>query len=134
LSFSLRYVVRIRTDLVQSSFERILDLRSQTHTPIFRSKAAEMVQLIEAELKVDHNSVINLGDYGNRALLDVLGLAMMRYDFQTLQHPNNEFRNQFRKIALESNRTFKWMQLISHYFDLRPLLLAFSLIPGRRCR
>jgi cytochrome P450 len=91
-----------------------------------------MVQLIEAELKVDRDAVIDLSDYGNRALLDVLGLAMMGYDFQTLQHPNNEFRNQFRKIALESNKVFKWMQLISHYIDLRPLLLIFSLIPGKK--
>ena len=91
-----------------------------------------MVQLIEAELKVDRDAVIDLSDYGNRALLDVLGLVMMGYDFQTLQHPNNEFRNQFRKIALESNKVFKWMQLISHYIDLRPLLLIFSLIPGKK--
>jgi hypothetical protein len=91
-----------------------------------------MVQLIEAELKVDRDSVVDLGDYGNRALLDVLGFAMMGYDFQTLQHPNNEFRNQFRKMALEPNKAFKLMQLISHYFDLRPLLLTFSLIPGKK--
>jgi cytochrome P450 len=111
--------VEIRTNFSSKLFRKNLRpaftiTHIKTFAPIFWGKAVEMVQLIEAEFQVDRDSVIDLGDYGNRALLDVLGLAMMGYDFQTLQHPDNEFRNQFRKMVLEPNKAFKWMQLISH--------------------
>jgi cytochrome P450 len=85
-----------------------------------------MVQLIEAELEVNPESVIDFREYSVRATLDNIGLAMMGYDFQTLQHPDNELRRRFGKIALDPPKVFNWIGLLSNYIDLRPLLKLIS--------
>ena len=92
-------------------------------TPIFWDKAAEMVQLIEAELEISSDSVI---EYAYRATLDNIGLAMMGHDFQTLQYPDNEIRRRFSKVVPQTPKALNWIGLLSYYVDLRPVLMLLS--------
>lgn len=95
-------------------------------TPMFWDKAVEMVQLIEAELEVNSDSVIDLREYAYRATLDNIGLAILGYDFQTLQYPNNELRRRVSKVVPQPPKIFNWIALLSNYIDLRPVLMLLS--------
>jgi cytochrome P450 len=46
----------------------------------------------------------------------------MGYDFGTLQNPNNEHSEQYRKMFLEPTNAFNWLELLGNYIDFRVLL------------
>lgn len=73
--------------------------------PIFWAKSVEMVKLIEKELEHKKesggNNVIRMGDWASRATLDIIGVAGMDHDFQSLYDPDNELNKQYRRVLME---------------------------------
>lgn len=68
--------------------------------PIFWSKSQEMVKCIQKELKESTESkpVIEVGEWGSRATLDIIGVAGMGQDFNALQDPTNELNRVYRAV------------------------------------
>ncbi|KAL3250848.1 hypothetical protein ABHI18_010978 [Aspergillus niger] len=72
--------------------------------PVFWSKSIEMVKLIEADLQRRANpadKVIRVASWSSRATLDIIGLAGMNRDFDSLQNPTNQLAVAYHKL----NRT-----------------------------
>lgn len=80
------------------SYRHIKDLY-----PIFWSKSVEMVKLIEQELhgKQDGDNVVQIRSWSSRATLDIIGLAGMDYDFDSLNHPQNPLHIQYKALLSE---------------------------------
>ncbi|CRG84026.1 hypothetical protein PISL3812_01369 [Talaromyces islandicus] len=74
------------------SYRHIKDLY-----PIFWSKAIEMTDEIEKTLPAK-NYTIQIGNWASRAMLDIIGLAGMDYDLNSLQDPNNELSRHYSKL------------------------------------
>lgn len=69
--------------------------------PVFWAKSAEMANLIEQEIKSRENpedNVIQIGNWASRATLDIVGLAGMDHDFESLRDPDNELNRQYRRF------------------------------------
>lgn len=78
------------------SYRHIKDLY-----PIFWAKSAELVSLIEQDLKArkdPEDNVIQISTWASRATLDIVGLAGMDHDFQSLQDPDNELNKTYRRF------------------------------------
>jgi cytochrome P450 len=74
------------------SYRHIKDLY-----PIFWSKAIEMTDEIEKTLPAK-NHTIQVGNWASRAMLDIIGLAGMDYDLNSVQDPNNELSRHYSKL------------------------------------
>lgn len=69
--------------------------------PVFWAKSAEMANLIEQEIKSRKNpedNVVQIGNWASRATLDIVGLAGMDHDFESLRDPDNELNRQYRRF------------------------------------
>ncbi|EYE95192.1 cytochrome P450 [Aspergillus ruber CBS 135680] len=69
--------------------------------PVFWAKSAEMANLIEQDVKSRNNpedNVVQIGNWASRATLDIVGLAGMDHDFESLQDPDNELNRQYRRF------------------------------------
>ncbi|KAJ5537387.1 hypothetical protein N7513_010573 [Penicillium frequentans] len=78
------------------SYRHIKDLY-----PIFWNKSTEMAKLIRREVKSrgpNEDSCITVRTYASRATLDIIGLAGMGHDFDSLQNPNNRLYKSYQKI------------------------------------
>ena len=68
---------------------------------IFWTKSAEMANLIEQDLKArksPDDNVVQISNWASRATLDIVGLAGMDHDFESLQTPDNELNRQYRRF------------------------------------
>ncbi|KAK4949743.1 hypothetical protein LTR10_011585 [Elasticomyces elasticus] len=75
--------------------------------PAFWSKAREMAQGIEKELKANklsNNDVIEVRSWASRATMDIIGLTGMDHDFNSLQDPNNSLSRQYRSMRPNPTR------------------------------
>jgi cytochrome P450 len=90
------------------NFRHVKDLYS-----IFWSKAQEMNDQISATIKnsPDALSVVEIRDWASRATLDIIGVAGMGKDFDSITNPENELNETYRKI-FGSNRGAQVIQLI----------------------
>lgn len=78
------------------SYRHIKDLY-----PIFWNKSTEMAKLIRREVEsrgTNEDSCITVRTYASRATLDIIGLAGMGHDFDSLQNPNNRLYKSYQKI------------------------------------
>ncbi|PYH45038.1 cytochrome P450 [Aspergillus saccharolyticus JOP 1030-1] len=69
--------------------------------PIFWSKSIEMVRCIEDDLrsrKDPSDNVVRVATWSSRATLDIIGLAGMSRDFNSLHDPTNELARQYGRI------------------------------------
>lgn len=60
-----------------------------------------MANLIEQDLKSRKNpddNVVQISNWASRATLDIVGLAGMDHDFESLQTPDNELNRQYRRF------------------------------------
>jgi len=72
--------------------------------PIFWAKSQEMVTCIEEQLKQDApENVVEIGGWISRATLDIIGLAGMGQDFNSLKDPDTELNRVYRSIFQPSN-------------------------------
>jgi cytochrome P450 len=77
------------------SFRHIKDLY-----PIFWGKSQEMTNRIAATIKAspDASSVIDIREWASRATLDIIGVAGMGKDFDSLSNPENELYETYKAI------------------------------------
>jgi cytochrome P450 len=78
--------------------------------PIFWAKSTEMVRTIEKDLKNRTNptdNVVRVGTWASRATLDIIGVAGMDHDFNSLQDPDNNLVQQYHKIMTEHPKYVK---------------------------
>ncbi|KAF7587844.1 hypothetical protein BBP40_006667 [Aspergillus hancockii] len=72
--------------------------------PVFWSKSIEMVTRMEEDLqkKTDpKDNVLKMGSYASRAALDIIGVAGMDHDFESLRDPNNSLARTYQNIMTE---------------------------------
>lgn len=91
------------------SYRHIKDLY-----PIFWVKSVDMVKMIEQELgqKKDGDNVVQISNWASRATLDIIGVAGMDYDFDSLHHPDNSLNTQYRRLLNEPTLFMKIIFLL----------------------
>ena len=105
--------------------------------PIFWSKTQELVQAISNSVqstasvpgdeKTSSSSVTEMGDWLSRATLDIIGVAGMGQDFDSIRDPDTELNITYRKVFKPSRQ--------AQILGLLSLFIPFSLIrriPVRR--
>lgn len=102
------------------SFRHVKDLY-----PIFWSKSQEMTNQIAATIKSSSSSesVVEIREWASRATLDIIGLAGMGKDFDSITNPENELNETYRQI-FSGNRGAQIVQLI---LSMLPHWLAVAL-------
>ncbi|KAF2848656.1 cytochrome P450 [Plenodomus tracheiphilus IPT5] len=90
------------------SFRHVKDLYQ-----IFWSKSQEMTDQILSSIANDpsKSSVVEIRDWASRATLDIIGLAGMGKDFDSLSNPDNELNETYRQI-FSGNRGAQVIQLL----------------------
>ncbi|KAH8705044.1 putative cytochrome P450 [Talaromyces proteolyticus] len=81
-----------KTLMPSFSYRHIKDLY-----PIFWSKAIQMVNEIEKGLPKNGNT-IQVSTWSSRAMLDIIGLAGMSYDFNSVKDPTNELSGHYSNL------------------------------------
>jgi cytochrome P450 len=67
--------------------------------PIFWAKSQEMVTCIEGQLKeTTPDNVFEVGEWVSRATLDIIGLAGMGQDFNSLKDPDTKLNRVYRNV------------------------------------
>ncbi|KAJ5168653.1 Cytochrome monooxygenase FUM15 [Penicillium canariense] len=71
--------------------------------PIFWSKSVEMVKLIQQDLEQrqasgDEGNIITVRTWASRATLDIIGVAGMDHDFDSLRDPSNRLNQSYQQI------------------------------------
>ncbi|KAG5803351.1 hypothetical protein H9Q74_007613 [Fusarium xylarioides] len=91
------------------AFRHIKDLY-----PIFWSKSVEMANAIEDQRQHGSKQVtIQVSDWAGRATLDIIGLAVMGRDFNSVRDPNTEFHLVYQKLNMKPNLWTRLLILLS---------------------
>ncbi|KAJ5550062.1 hypothetical protein N7461_004760 [Penicillium sp. DV-2018c] len=72
--------------------------------PVFWAKSVEMVKMIEEDLKNrkargDNDNTVQISSWASRATLDIIGVAGMDHDFDSLRDPDNTLNRCYRQIV-----------------------------------
>lgn len=92
------------------SYRHIKDLY-----PVFWAKSIEMALLIGDDLASRTNpedNVVCIGDWASRATLDIIGVAGMDHDFNSLREPDNHLAKSYQRILREPPFIAKIMFLV----------------------
>ncbi|KAF5674665.1 cytochrome P450 monooxygenase [Fusarium circinatum] len=82
--------------------------------PIFWAKSVEMANSIEYQRQNGSKQVtIQVSDWAGRATLDIIGLAVMGRDFNSVQNPNTEFHLVYKKLNMKPNMWTRLLILLS---------------------
>lgn len=79
------------------SYRHIKDLY-----PSFWSKSVEMVSVIEEHLeskKASGDNTVQVSNWASRATLDIIGVAGMDHDFESLRDPENSLNQSYREVT-----------------------------------
>lgn len=100
------------------SYRHIKDLY-----PIFWAKSVEMIQRIESTINglPEEEKVIEIKDWASRATLDIIGLAGMDNDFQSLGHSNNLLNTHYRRTIIDPPPHVRILRALSFFIDPRIL-------------
>src|SRR2546423_4538318 len=80
--------------------------------PIFWAKSQEMVNRIEAQLtETAPVNAVEIGEWSSRATLDIIGLAGMGQDFNSLRDPNTKLNRVYRSV-FQPNRSAQILGLL----------------------
>ncbi|KAJ5090037.1 Cytochrome monooxygenase FUM15 [Penicillium argentinense] len=86
--------------------------------PVFWAKSVEMVKLIEKELPARKDNIVQVSDWSSRATLDIIGVAGMDHDFNSLELP-------FNKLTMSYKSIFKSPSVFTKF------LFALAMITGQ---
>lgn len=102
------------------SFRHIKDLY-----PIFWSKAQEMTGDIAKAIQSnpEASSVVEIRDWASRATLDIIGVAGMGRDFDSLNNPENELNQTYKSIFASS----RGAQIVQLFLSMLPHWVAVAL-------
>ncbi|KAJ5129531.1 uncharacterized protein N7515_005570 [Penicillium bovifimosum] len=72
--------------------------------PVFWAKSAEMVKMIEEDLDNrkacgNNDNTVQISNWASRATLDIIGVAGMDHDFDSLRDPDNTLNRCYRQIV-----------------------------------
>lgn len=76
--------------------------------PIFWAKSSEMVSLIREDLasrKSPDDNTVQIRNWASRATLDIIGVAGMDHDFDSLRNPDNNLSQSYHKILAAPDLT-----------------------------
>lgn len=83
--------------------------------PVFWAKSVEMVNLIQQDLEqresTDDNTV-QIRNWASRATLDIIGVAGMDHDFDSLRDPFNTLSTSYKRIFVSPNLATKILIVI----------------------
>ena len=94
--------------------------------PVFWGKSCEMVDALMAEITKPNkdsdddekspkdNSVIEIGGWGSRAALDIIGVAGMDYDFKAIENPDTELNATYRSV-FQQTRSGQIISMLSMF-------------------
>ena len=95
--------------------------------PVFWGKSQEMTDQIAAAIRSqrpdEFSSVVDISDWASRATLDIIGLAGMGKDFDSLSNPQNELNQTYRQLFAGG----RGAQLVQLLLGLLPHWLAVRL-------
>jgi cytochrome P450 len=109
------------------SYRHIKDLY-----PTFWDKAREMTEAItevlqrppkyqtDPEAKPEDSSIVQIGDWVSRATLDIIGVAGMGHDFNSIADPQSELNSCYRAVFQPSGGA-AFIQLLSFVIPMRIL-------------
>ena len=95
----------------------------KTLLPTFWQETTKMIHGIEDEIKQSDNQdhAVSVTDWSIRAALDIIGLAGMGYEFNSLGNPHGEHRDLtkvYRRFMSRSNPIFPWLGLLINYIPI----------------
>ncbi|KAJ6160667.1 hypothetical protein N7470_004063 [Penicillium chermesinum] len=90
--------------------------------PIFWSKSIEMVRLMRKDLAATTDGVLTVKDYASRATLDIIGVAGMGHDFDSLQNPDNPLNAAYQRIFQDRGLLTKLTFMATVFFGDNILL------------
>ncbi|KAL2443696.1 Cytochrome P450 monooxygenase FSL4 [Exophiala dermatitidis] len=109
------------------SFRHIKDLY-----PVFWYKARQLTQCLEKEVKNNDSSVVVLRGWATRTTLDIIGLAGMDHDFDSLHDPHNNVTQQYQRMRQEPARWEVVLGLVVSLFSPRWATIVSKLPSNRR--
>ncbi|KAJ5513336.1 hypothetical protein N7463_002888 [Penicillium fimorum] len=86
--------------------------------PVFWGKSVEMVKMIEEDLQDrkasgNNDNTVQISNWASRATLDIIGVAGMDHDFNSLREPDNTLNQSYRKIMSSPPLHMKILFVIS---------------------
>ncbi|KAJ5196183.1 hypothetical protein N7449_006662 [Penicillium cf. viridicatum] len=89
--------------------------------PVFWDKSIEMVKMIEKDLQSrkasgNNDNTVQISNWASRATLDIIGVAGMDHDFDSLRDPNNTLNQSYRKVMSSPPLIMKILFLVSLLF------------------
>jgi cytochrome P450 len=89
--------------------------------PVFWSKSVEMVKMIGEDLQSrkangNNDNTVQISNWASRATLDIIGVAGMDHDFDSLRDPDNTLNQSYRKIMSPPSLTMKILFVIGMTF------------------
>jgi cytochrome P450 len=89
--------------------------------PVFWSKSVEMVKMIGEDLQSrkangNNDNTVQISNWASRATLDIIGVAGMDHDFDSLRDPDNTLNQSYRKIMSPPSLTMKILFVIGMIF------------------
>ncbi|KAI4859500.1 cytochrome P450 [Hypoxylon rubiginosum] len=89
--------------------------------PVFWSKAVELVEEIEKGLSPDSRDDVHITSWSVRVALDIIGLAGLGHDYDTLRNPENEHKDLTQLYRLIMSNApplkFRFVGLLLDYVD-----------------
>jgi cytochrome P450 len=112
------------------SFRHIKDLY-----PVFWSKSKELAELLEKEIHSKDSlgsNVVVIRSWATRATLDIIGLAGMNHDFDSLKDPSNPLTQQYQRMRQAPSSVERIMGLVLSLFTSRSAYIVAGLPTKRR--
>lgn len=100
--------------------------------PVFWAKSREMVQLIQEDLKKRESTgdnIIQVRNWASRATLDIIGVAGMDHDFDSLRDPFNKLNKSYQLIFSPPSLATKMLFVFAIVMDSLTLIQK---LPTRR--
>lgn len=100
------------------AFRHIKDLYS-----VFWDKSRELAEALSTTIKEPStsgekpSSIVDIRDWSSRATLDIIGVAGLGQDFNSLEDPNNELAVTYKNI-FNADRRAQLMQLLAEFVPL----------------
>ncbi|KAJ5662105.1 Cytochrome monooxygenase FUM15 [Penicillium maclennaniae] len=84
--------------------------------PVFWAKSAEMVRRIQQDIESRDSTAdntIQVRDWASRATLDIIGVAGMDHDFDSLRDPGNTLSKSYKRIFVSPGLTTKILFVVA---------------------
>lgn len=110
------------------SYRHIKDLY-----PVFWAKSAEMVKMMQQDLeqRTSTDNTVQIRNWASRATLDIIGVAGMDHDFDSLRDPSNTLNQSYQRMFVSPSFATKILFVIGILLGRLDLIQSF---PTKRNR